>query len=106
MRWTYVIQTNVNWLAVRVDLDEGRGNLAVGVLRYVAEYEKRWARFARHVGNNIVEQDHRAIKQRCASMLAFNSAHTAAVTFLINRSSGSYPSRRTSAATSDRSLLS
>jgi hypothetical protein len=30
--------------------------------------------------NNIVEQDHRAIKQRCASMLGFKSFHTAAVT--------------------------
>jgi len=30
--------------------------------------------------NNIVEQDHRAIKKRCASMLGFKSARTAAVT--------------------------
>ena len=30
--------------------------------------------------NNIVEQDHRAIKRRCAPMLALKSFHTAAVT--------------------------
>ena len=31
--------------------------------------------------NNIVEQDHRAIKQRCASMLGLKSFRTAAITF-------------------------
>src|SRR5580692_4133339 len=30
--------------------------------------------------NNIVEQDHRAIKRRCAPMLAMKSFHTAAIT--------------------------
>jgi hypothetical protein len=30
--------------------------------------------------NNIVEQDHRAIKRRCAAMLGFKSFATAAVT--------------------------
>ena len=30
--------------------------------------------------NNIVEQDHRAIKRRCASMLGFKSFRTAAIT--------------------------
>jgi hypothetical protein len=30
--------------------------------------------------NNIVEQDHRAIKRRCASMLSLKSFRTAAVT--------------------------
>jgi transposase-like protein len=30
--------------------------------------------------NNIVEQDHRAIKRRCASMLALKSFRTAAIT--------------------------
>jgi transposase-like protein len=29
--------------------------------------------------NNIVEQDHRAIKHRCASMLGFKSIKTAAI---------------------------
>jgi hypothetical protein len=36
---------------------------------------------ARRYLNNIVEQDHRAIKQRCASMLGFKSFRTAAITF-------------------------
>jgi hypothetical protein len=35
---------------------------------------------ARRYLNNIVEQDHRAIKQRCASMLGLKSFATAAVT--------------------------
>jgi len=30
--------------------------------------------------NNIVEQDHRAIKRRCASMLGFKSFSNAAIT--------------------------
>jgi len=30
--------------------------------------------------NNIIEQDHRAIKSRCASMLGFKSFRTAAIT--------------------------
>jgi transposase-like protein len=30
--------------------------------------------------NNVVEQDHRAIKRRCQSMLGFKSFRTAAVT--------------------------
>jgi putative transposase len=30
--------------------------------------------------NNIVEQDHRAIKRRCTPMLGFKSVKTAAVT--------------------------
>lgn len=75
------------------------------VLRYVPEFEKRRARYARPVHsswrmdetavsvrggrhyvrtcrylNNIVEQDHRAIKRRCASMLSLKSFRTAAVT--------------------------
>jgi len=31
--------------------------------------------------NNIVEQDHRAIKRRCSSMLGLKSFRTAAITF-------------------------
>ena len=102
------------------------------VLRYVPEYEVRWARFARSPGsswrmdetavnvrggryylyravdrqgksvasflgeedarwrtveirsnrylNNVVEQDHRAIKRRCASMLGLKSFCSAAIT--------------------------
>jgi transposase-like protein len=33
-----------------------------------------------HYLNNVVEQDHRAIKARCRSMLVFKSYRTAAVT--------------------------
>jgi transposase-like protein len=73
------------------------------VIRYVPEFDKRWSRRARKVHsswrvdetyirvrgkrlsfakpwppacrylNNIVEQDHRAIKRRCTSMLVFKS---------------------------------
>jgi transposase-like protein len=37
---------------------------------------------ARRDLNNVIEQDHRAIKQRSAPMLRLKSFHTAAVTFL------------------------
>jgi transposase-like protein len=79
------------------------------VIRYVPEFEKRWSRWARDVNSraesssaaapapgesrwkyvlvrncpylsNIVEQDHRAIKRRCASMLGFKSFGNAAIT--------------------------
>ena len=33
--------------------------------------------------NNIVEQDHRAIKRRCASMAGFNSIATASITISV-----------------------
>jgi transposase-like protein len=52
-------------------------------VRLLGHEDSRWqsvvVRDCRYL-NNIVEQDHRAIKQRRASMLAFKSAHTAAVT--------------------------
>jgi putative transposase len=31
--------------------------------------------------NNVVEQNHRAVKQRCASMLGLKSFRSAAITF-------------------------
>jgi transposase-like protein len=37
--------------------------------------------------NNIVEQDHRAIKRRCASMAGFKSFDNAAITIAGNPSS-------------------
>lgn len=43
------------------------------VLRYVPEYEKRWNL------NNVIEQDHRAIKRRCAAMAAFKSFANASI---------------------------
>jgi transposase-like protein len=53
-------------------------------LRLLAEQDPRWksvvVRCCRYL-NNIVEQDHRAIKRRCASMLGLKSFRTAAITF-------------------------
>jgi len=52
-------------------------------LRMLGKKDRRWrsveVRSNRYL-NNIVEQDHRAIKRRCASMLGLKSFHTAAVT--------------------------
>lgn len=52
-------------------------------LRKLGEEDPRWqgvvVRDRRYL-NNIVEQDHRAIKSRCASMLGFKSFRTAAIT--------------------------
>jgi transposase-like protein len=65
----------------KVNLD---GNTASHrALRLLREEDSRWqcvvVRSRRHL-NNIVEQDHRAIKRRCASMLGFKSFRTAAIT--------------------------
>lgn len=52
-------------------------------LRLLRQEDPKWqgvaVRSCRYL-NNIVEQDHRAIKRRCATMLAFKSFPTAAVT--------------------------
>ena len=53
-------------------------------LRLLREEDPRWKFVtirARRYLNNIVEQDHRAIKRRCAPMLGLKSFRTAAVTF-------------------------
>jgi transposase-like protein len=53
-------------------------------LRLLGEEDSRWCSVsvrARRYLNNIVEQDHRAIKRRCAPMLGLKSFATAAVTF-------------------------
>lgn len=51
--------------------------------RLLCQEDKRWqslvVRSCRYL-NNIVEQDRRAIKRRCASMLGFKSFKTAAIT--------------------------
>jgi transposase-like protein len=50
----------------------------------LGEEDSRWYSVnvrARRYLNNIVEQDHRAIKRRCAPMLGLKSFATAAVTF-------------------------
>jgi transposase-like protein len=50
--------------------------------------DSRWksvsVRFCRYL-NNIVEQDHRAIKRRCASMLGLKSFETAAIALVGQR---------------------
>ena len=64
-----------------VNLD---GNLASHLaLRMLGEEDPRWqgvvVRNRRYL-NNVVEQDHRAIKSRCAPMLGFKSFGSAAIT--------------------------
>jgi transposase-like protein len=53
-------------------------------LRLLGDEDPKWkavqVRCCRYL-NNVVEQDHRAIKRRCASMLGLKSFKTAAVTF-------------------------
>jgi transposase-like protein len=66
----------------KVNLD---GNAASHrALRELANEDPKWksvvVRCCRYL-NNIVEQDHRAIKRRCASMLGLKSFKTAAITF-------------------------
>jgi transposase-like protein len=65
----------------KVNLD---GNAASHCgLRLLGEEDSRWHSVnvrARRYLNNIVEQDHRAIKRRCAPMLGLKSFATAAVT--------------------------
>jgi hypothetical protein len=52
-------------------------------VRLLCDEDSRWSsvlvRSCRYL-NNVVEQDHRAIKRRCASMLGFKSFETAATT--------------------------
>ena len=52
-------------------------------LRFLRQEDPKWRSVvvrSRRYLNNIVEQDHRAIKQRCAPMLALKTFRTAAVT--------------------------
>jgi transposase-like protein len=53
-------------------------------LRELGDEDPKWkavqVRCCRYL-NNVVEQDHRAIKRRCASMLGLKSFETAAITF-------------------------
>ena len=65
----------------KVTLDgNGGSHLALRLLR---QQDSRWhdvvVRSRRYL-NNIVEQDHRAIKRRCAQMMGFKSFRTAAIT--------------------------
>jgi transposase-like protein len=60
------------------------GNSAtLRALRLLAEEDIRWRKVevrSRRYLNNVVEQDHRAIKRRCASMLGLKSFCSAAIT--------------------------
>jgi transposase-like protein len=66
----------------RINLD---GNAASYLgLRLLGEEDSRWQHVkvrARRYLNNVIEQDHRAIKQRSRAMLGLKSFHTAVVTF-------------------------
>jgi transposase-like protein len=66
---------------IKVNLD---GNTATHrALRLLGNEDLRWERVVvrgRRYLNNIVEQDHRAIKRRCASMLGLKTFRTAAIT--------------------------
>src|SRR3569833_240083 len=75
-----VAQEGVPWPA-KINLD---GNSATRrALQLLSEEDSRWrsveTRACRYL-NNIVEQDHRAIKQRCAPMLGLKSFRSAAIT--------------------------
>ena len=75
------LKTNQNRRPRKVNLD---GNAATHrALRLLRQENPVWrpvvVRSCRYL-NNIVEQDHRAIKSRCASMLALKSYRTAAIT--------------------------
>ena len=75
-----VAQEGVLWPG-KINLD---GNKATHRgLRLLAKEDCRWRGVeirARRYLNNVVEPDHRAIKQRCASMLDFKSFCSAAIT--------------------------
>ena len=77
---TAVARTEVPWPAT-INLD---GNAAIHQsLRQLSREDPRWnsvrLRANRYL-NNLIEQDNRAIKQRCASMLGLKTASSAAVT--------------------------
>jgi transposase-like protein len=76
------VATNRFQWPTTVNLD---GNAASHrALRLLGNEDPKWkgvvVRYCRYL-NNIVEQDHRAIKRRCASMLGLKSFKTAAITF-------------------------
>jgi transposase-like protein len=76
------VATNRSRWPRKVNLD---GNAASHrALRLLGNEDPRWksveVRCCRYL-NNVVEQDHRTIKRRCASMLGLKSFDTAAITF-------------------------
>jgi transposase-like protein len=76
-----VARKDVCW-PTKINID---GNAATHRgLRLLSEEDPRWCSVvlrARRYLNNIVEQDHRAIKQRCTSMLGLKSFRSAVITF-------------------------
>jgi len=73
-------QDGVPW-PVKINVD-GNGATHRG-LRLLGDEDSRWRDVeirARRYLNNVVEQDHRAIKQRCAPMLGLKSFRSAAIT--------------------------
>jgi transposase-like protein len=75
-----IAQGRVPWPA-KINIDGNKATLRG--LRLLGEEDSRWRRVevrARRYLNNVVEQDHRAIKQRCASMLGLKSFRSAAIT--------------------------
>ena len=76
------LKTNHDRRPSKINLD---GNAATHrALRLLRQENRVWrsvvVRSCRYL-NNVIEQDHRAIKRRCAPMLALKSYRTAAVTF-------------------------
>jgi transposase-like protein len=76
------LKTHEPWWPRKLNLD---GNAASHrALRLLRQENPQWQSVlvrSRRYLNNIVEQDHRAIKRRCAPMLALKSFRTAAITF-------------------------
>ena len=74
-----VSQEGAPWTA-KINVD---GNSATHRgLRLLAEEDRRWQNVevrARRYLNNLVEQDHRAVKQRCAPMLGLKGFRSAAI---------------------------
>jgi transposase-like protein len=75
-----VVLNDGRW-PTKVNLDGNAGSHRA--LRLLGNEDERWqpvvVRSCRYL-NNIIEQDHRAIKCRCASMLGLKSFNTAATT--------------------------
>jgi transposase-like protein len=75
------LETHQPWRPRKVNID---GNAASHrALRLLRQENPDWRSVvvrSRRYLNNIVEQDHRAIKRRCAPMLALKSFRTAAIT--------------------------
>lgn len=75
-----VVRPGVSWPS-KINVDGNSATLRA--LRLLGEEDARWRTVevrSRRYLNNVVEQDHRAIKRRCASMLGLKSFCSAAIT--------------------------